>query len=73
MKKCSGASSWMSRFAFGTLGCACFGNQPVGRVPGTGCSLSGQMRVALLAPGAGSRLGISGIAQLLRQDGDGKS
>lgn len=28
----------MSRFAFGTLRYACFGNQPLGRVPGTGCS-----------------------------------
>lgn len=28
----------MSRFVFGTLGYACFGNQPVGRVPGKGCS-----------------------------------
>lgn len=63
----------MSRFAFGTLGYACFGNQPVGGVPGTGCSLSGQMRVELLAPGAGSRLMIFGIAQLVREHRDGKS
>lgn len=70
---CSGASGWISRFAFGTLGCACFGNQPVGRVPETGCSLSGQMRVELLALGAGSRLVIFGIAQLVREDRDGKN
>jgi len=35
--KRGGGSSWVSRFAFGTLGRAHSGSQPVGGVPGTGC------------------------------------